>query len=159
MFSVMPCSFACRFSLIRASRFLQFHLRILLEHLRVSLPQQLCDPLVGNAAGTQPRRVGGAMRGRAEHRSVADRAVPTSPLQCLWRIPSQFAKPPLPSSHLPRLFSFFLHDGTTCLDQLRLRRANPPVRFSPNREREPSECGIPCQPDQQWPSASSRCWR
>src|ERR1700756_3194595 len=39
---------------------LQFHVRILLENLGVSLPQQLCDPLIGNAAGTEPGGVGGA---------------------------------------------------------------------------------------------------
>ena len=27
------------------------------------------------------------------------------------------------------------------------------VRFSPNRELEPFERGIPCRPDQQWPNA------
>ena len=40
---------------------------------------------------------------RAEHRSAVDRGVPTSPCRCSWRIPSQCAKLPLPSSHLPRL--------------------------------------------------------
>jgi len=34
-----------------------------------------------------------------------------------------------------------------------LRRANPPVRFSLNREPEPFERGLPCPPDQQWPNA------
>ena len=37
--------------------------------------------------------------------------------------------------------------------QLRLRRANRQVRFSPSREPEPFEHGLPCPPDQQWPNA------
>jgi hypothetical protein len=36
--------------------------------------------------------------------SVADRAAPTSPLRRVWRIPSQCAKRPLPSSRLPKFF-------------------------------------------------------
>jgi len=39
---------------------LQFHLRILLEDLRVALAKHLCDPLVRYAAGTQPRGIGRA---------------------------------------------------------------------------------------------------
>jgi len=50
---------------------LQLHLRVLLENLRVSLPQQLCDPLVGNAAGTEPRRVGGTQVVDAEIRNAS----------------------------------------------------------------------------------------
>ncbi len=34
-----------------------------------------------------------------------------------------------------------------------LRRANRPVRFSPNQEPEPFGRGLPCQSDQQWPNA------
>src|ERR1019366_2376309 len=49
--------------------------------------------------GSAPARL--PMRGRAEHRSVADRAAPTSPLRCSSRTPSQCAKPPSPSSHRP----------------------------------------------------------
>jgi len=39
---------------------LQLHLRILHKNLGVSLRQQLRDPFVRNAAGTQSRRVGGS---------------------------------------------------------------------------------------------------
>ena len=46
-----------------------------------------------------PREIGSALtrlpkHGRVEHRSVADRAAPTSPLRYVWRIPSRCAKPP-----------------------------------------------------------------
>src|SRR6266436_6655381 len=34
-----------------------------------------------------------------------------------------------------------------------MRISNLPVRFSPNRELEPFERGLPFRPDQQWPSA------
>src|SRR5438132_6050454 len=43
--------------------------------------------------------------------------------------------------------------GRAFLDQLRLQQANRPVLFSPNREPESFERGLPCRPDQQWPSA------
>ena len=39
---------------------LQFHLRILLEDLRVSLAKHLCDPLVRYSSGAQPGRIGRA---------------------------------------------------------------------------------------------------
>jgi len=39
---------------------LQFHLRILLEDLCVTLSKELCNPLVGDTACTEPRRIGGA---------------------------------------------------------------------------------------------------
>src|SRR6266436_4976129 len=39
---------------------LQFHLRILLEDLGVALSKELCNPLVGDTACTEPRRIGGA---------------------------------------------------------------------------------------------------
>ena len=43
-------SFAFRFSFCSASLFIcQFHLRVLLEHLGIALPEQLRDPLVGHA--------------------------------------------------------------------------------------------------------------
>jgi hypothetical protein len=38
---------------------LKLHLRVLLEDLGVALPQPLRDPFIGNAAGTEPRRLGG----------------------------------------------------------------------------------------------------
>src|SRR5579871_632193 len=37
----------------RLSLHLQFHLRVLLEYLRIALPEQLRDPLVGDAAGAE----------------------------------------------------------------------------------------------------------
>ena len=39
---------------------LQLHLRVLLEHFRISLPEELRHPLVRHAAGAQARRVGRA---------------------------------------------------------------------------------------------------
>src|SRR6266446_4661345 len=39
---------------------LQFHLRILSEDLCVALSKELCNPLVGDAACTEPRGIGGA---------------------------------------------------------------------------------------------------
>src|SRR6266567_3885387 len=39
---------------------LQFHLRILLEDLRVSLAKHLCHPLVGHATGAEPCGIGRA---------------------------------------------------------------------------------------------------
>src|SRR5712664_836599 len=39
---------------------LQFHLRILFEDLCVALSKELCNPLVGDTACTEPRRIGGA---------------------------------------------------------------------------------------------------
>src|SRR5207249_6936914 len=39
---------------------LQFHLRILFEDLGVALSKELCNPLVGDTACTEPRRIGGA---------------------------------------------------------------------------------------------------
>jgi hypothetical protein len=53
----------------------------------------------------------------------------------------------------PRALATLLTRRNSFLDQLRLRPANRPVRFSPNRELEPLERGLPCRPNQQWPSA------
>ena len=36
---------------------LKLHLRVLLKHLRIALPEQLRDPLVRNAAGAEPGRI------------------------------------------------------------------------------------------------------
>lgn len=53
---------------------LQFHLRILLEDLRVSLTKHLGHPLVGYAAGTEPRGVGRAEVVKAKIRYLANAA-------------------------------------------------------------------------------------
>ena len=52
-----PC-FVCKPVELRQpfSLHLKLHLRVLLEHLRIALPQQLRDPLVRNAS-TDPRGV------------------------------------------------------------------------------------------------------
>src|SRR6266436_8622486 len=55
------------------------------------------------------------------------------------------------SCHLPMSFLLCRPGGKVSLDQLRLQRANRPVRFSPNQEPEPFGRGLPCQSDQQWP--------
>ena len=44
----------------RLALHLQFHLRVLLEDLRIALAEEVRDPLVGHAAGAQARRVGRA---------------------------------------------------------------------------------------------------
>jgi len=55
-----PPSLAARLSFSSASRFIcNFHLRVLLEHLGVTLSQELGHPLVGHAAGAQPCCVDG----------------------------------------------------------------------------------------------------
>ncbi len=61
--------------------------------------------------------------GRAEHRSAADRAAPTWPLRCSWRIPSRCAKPPLPSRHLP-MPSFTVTPSPHAFPTLLTRRNN-----------------------------------
>src|SRR5579864_7899065 len=43
--------------------------------------------------------------------------------------------------------------GTIFRDQWRPLRASRRVRLSPNREPEPSEYGLPCQSNRQWPNA------
>ena len=75
-----------------------------------------------------PKEIGSAptrlpMRGRAEHRPVADRAAPTSPRRCSWRIPSRCAKPPLPSCPLPMLFLLCGPCEKAFLDQCRPQQA------------------------------------
>src|SRR6266403_5816975 len=57
------------------------------------------------------------------------------------------------SCHLPMSFLLCRPGGKVSHDRLRLRRANRPVRFSPNQEPEPFGRGLPCQSDQQWPNA------
>ena len=74
--------------------------------------------------------------GRVEHKSGADREVPTSPLLCSWLIPSRCARLPSPICPLP----IFSQLCSAFLDRLRQRPPTCPARFSPNREPEPSEC-------------------
>src|SRR6266404_9238867 len=57
------------------------------------------------------------------------------------------------SCHLPMSFLLCRPGGKVSLDQFQLRRANRPVRFSPNQEPEPFGRGLPCRPDQQWRNA------
>jgi hypothetical protein len=67
---------------------LQFHLRILLEDLLVSLTKHLGYPLVGHATGTESRGIGRAEVVKAKIRNLG------SP-QC--RFPSRFQGPQMPA--------------------------------------------------------------
>ena len=53
----------------RLSLHLQLHLRVLLENLRIALPKQLRDPLVGNPSGAEP---GGVRRSEIVDAKVSD---------------------------------------------------------------------------------------
>ena len=69
-FVLLPVELCQRFTF-----YLQLHLRVFLEDLRVPLPEQLRDPLVRNAAGTEPSGVSRAEIVDAKISNFARRSV------------------------------------------------------------------------------------
>jgi len=79
------------------------------------------------------------MRGRAEHKSVADRAAPTLAIRCFWQIlddvPNRLYRHPV-SPGPPN----FVDRRNSLPRSIATAASHRRVRLSPNREREPFEC-------------------